>query len=58
MESTLGKTEELLSKMTRAEKAQVLQWVVRSPKSRTLIGHTRKGPYHLVLADKSTTRRC
>jgi uncharacterized protein (DUF433 family) len=29
MENTLEKTEELLSKMTRAEKAQVLQWVVR-----------------------------
>jgi uncharacterized protein (DUF433 family) len=29
MEDTLEKTEELLSKMTRAEKAQVLQWVVR-----------------------------
>jgi uncharacterized protein (DUF433 family) len=29
MESTLDKTEELLSKMTRAEKAQVLQWVAR-----------------------------
>jgi uncharacterized protein (DUF433 family) len=29
MESTLEKTEELLSKLTRAEKAQVLQWVAR-----------------------------
>ncbi len=27
--STLRETEKLLSKMTRAEKAQVLQWVVR-----------------------------
>ena len=27
--STLQETEKLLSKMTRAEKAQVLQWVVR-----------------------------
>lgn len=29
MESTLEKTEQLLSKLTRAEKAQVLQWVAR-----------------------------
>jgi uncharacterized protein (DUF433 family) len=29
MQSTLEKTEELLSTMTRAEKAQVLQWVAR-----------------------------
>ncbi len=29
MMSTLQKTEKLLSMMTRAEKAQVLQWVVR-----------------------------
>ena len=28
MDKTLDKTGELLSKMTRAEKAQVLQWVV------------------------------
>jgi len=27
--STLDETEKLLSRMTRAEKAQVLQWVVR-----------------------------
>jgi hypothetical protein len=27
--NTLQETEKLLSKMTRAEKAQVLQWVVR-----------------------------
>lgn len=29
MTGTLQKTEELLAAMTRAEKAQVLQWVVR-----------------------------
>jgi uncharacterized protein (DUF433 family) len=29
MDSVLEQTEELLSRMTRAEKAQVLQWVAR-----------------------------